>query len=382
MYAQNLLHGFYSPHNEVYLWNGPGYPLVLVPFLALGIPLIYATLLNAVFQYIAVVYLFKALQLFVGKKTAIIFSLFWACFYIAFKEMTWLYTECLANMLICIFLYYSAAIYFSVKNEPEKIIISGCLFGYLTLTKVVFGYVLLFLLIILLCAYLFRRTTSIKKSLMIMVIALVTNIPYLAYTWQLTGKVFYWANSGGMSLYWASTPFEEEFGDWNDDHFTAYCGYDENIACNAALFARNHQRDYDSIYQYTGIARDDAFRKKAISNIKRYPLKYVKNCFANAGRLFFGIPFSYNYHRFQNVLRIPPGAIVLLMFLFSLLISLMNLNRLPFVILFFAGILIAYLGATLLVSITQRMLSVAVPLIVLWTAYIFDKTINFRKRIE
>ena len=93
MYAQNLLHGFYSPHNEVYLWNGPGYPLVLVPFLALGIPLIYATLLNAVFQYIAVVYLFKALQLFVGKKTAIIFSLFWACFYIAFKEMTWLFLD-------------------------------------------------------------------------------------------------------------------------------------------------------------------------------------------------------------------------------------------------------------------------------------------------
>src|SRR5690349_1086566 len=34
-YADNLLHGFYSPHDRVFLWNGPGYPLLLAPFVGI-----------------------------------------------------------------------------------------------------------------------------------------------------------------------------------------------------------------------------------------------------------------------------------------------------------------------------------------------------------
>ena len=30
-FAENLSQGFYSPRDEINLWNGPGYPLVLVP---------------------------------------------------------------------------------------------------------------------------------------------------------------------------------------------------------------------------------------------------------------------------------------------------------------------------------------------------------------
>src|SRR4051812_36700485 len=37
-YAANLSHGYYSPANDVLLWWGPGYPIVLLPFVALGLP--------------------------------------------------------------------------------------------------------------------------------------------------------------------------------------------------------------------------------------------------------------------------------------------------------------------------------------------------------
>jgi len=61
MYADNLIHGFYSPP-ELDLRNGPGYPIILVPFVALNLPFVSMTILNAVMHYLSIVFLFKALQ--------------------------------------------------------------------------------------------------------------------------------------------------------------------------------------------------------------------------------------------------------------------------------------------------------------------------------
>src|SRR5213595_1445136 len=76
-YANNLIHGYYSPP-DVDLRNGPGYPIILVPFLALNLPLYFMTILNAVFHYLSIILLFKALQQVVSFKKALIVSLFWA----------------------------------------------------------------------------------------------------------------------------------------------------------------------------------------------------------------------------------------------------------------------------------------------------------------
>ena len=379
MYATNLLHGFYSPKNEVFLWNGPGYPLLLAPFIALGLPTIFLTLLNALFQYLSVVYLYKALSLFVGIRNAIIFSIIWACYYIAYKELSILYTESLANMLVSCLIFYISKAFLDNNRQFKNILKSGLLFAFLALTKIIFGYVILVLLGGFLLLFLFKRSTNLKKAILIACIALIGNLPYLFYTWNLTGKPMYWANSGGTTLYWASTPIEGEFGDWNDDHFTAYCGYDENMPCNASLFAIHHQKDYDYIYQFKGIERDEAFKKKAIENIRNYPFKYIKNCLANISRLFFGLPFSYSYFRFQNILKIPPGAVVFLMLIFSSILTIINFKKMPFVFYLIMAILLTYLGGSIMISTYQRLLSVAVPLIVFWTAYLFDRSITIKK---
>ncbi len=44
--------------------------------------------------------------------------------------------------------------------------------------------------------------------------ALIWCVPYLLMTYSLTGKPFYWGSSGGLSLYWMSTPYDTEMGDW------------------------------------------------------------------------------------------------------------------------------------------------------------------------
>ena len=57
-FADNLLHGFYSDPQNINLWNGPGYPLILVPFVALKQPLWVIATANAFFMYFSVVYVF------------------------------------------------------------------------------------------------------------------------------------------------------------------------------------------------------------------------------------------------------------------------------------------------------------------------------------
>ena len=382
MYAQNLMHGFYSPPGEVFLWNGPGYPLFIVPFISLGLPLICLTLSNAFFQYISVIFIYKTLGFFTNRNWALFFSIFWGLYYVAFKEMTLLYTEPLASMLVCLFAYYVTIAFHTKYINWKLLIISGLLLAYLTLVKVILGYVLLLMFFLMVSYFLIRRTIAVKKGFIIILIALLGNFPYLFYTWHLTGKPLYWANIGGMCLYWASTPVEGEYGEWNDDYFTAYCGYDKNIPCNSALFAVHHNADYQYVYQYNGVKRDEAFRSIALKNIKKYPFKYVKNCLANISRLFLGIPFSYYYYRYQDLLRIPPGGLVLIMLIFNLIISLLNLKKLPFIIIFLAGILVVYLGASILVSGYQRLLTMMVPLIIIWTAYLFDKTVIFSWKLK
>lgn len=380
-YAQNLLHGYYSPPGEVYLWNGPGYPLLLAPFIAAGFPLWALTFLNAILQYLSLVYLYKTLLLFTGKKTAIVFSLFWALYYVAFREMVWLYTEPLANMLVCLFIYYGSLVFVRQEKKRRNLLLSGFFLGYLTLTKIIFGYVLLVSLVLFLLIWLIKRGNTTIKPVWIVGIAIAVNIPYLFYTYQLTGKTFYWANSGGTVIYWMSTPVEGEFGDWNDDHFTAYCGYDTLTPCNAAKFAEHHQADYDSFFRYTGVRRDEAFRKKAIENIKNHPLKYVRNCIANVSRLFLGFPFSYSYFRMQNIWRVPPGMIVLLMLAFGKIMTWLNLRRIPFVLWFFIVILSLYLCASIAVSAYQRLLTVAVPVIIIWCAYMAERTVRLNRKL-
>ena len=37
-YAENLTSGYYAPKDTLLLWNGPGYPILLTPFVWARIP--------------------------------------------------------------------------------------------------------------------------------------------------------------------------------------------------------------------------------------------------------------------------------------------------------------------------------------------------------
>ena len=380
LFAQNLLHGFYSPKEELNLWNGPGYPLFIAPFLKLGFPMIGLKLLNGFLQYASIIFLYKTLLQWVSFNKAIFLSLFWACYYIAYKEMTLLYTEPLSSLLVCLILYFTTKAYqedaTNLKQRLIAVIIPGILLGYLILTKIIFGYVVialfvLYALMILTNAFVAKKVV-ITKGFSIALIALIINIPYLFYTYQLSHKMFYWGNSGGMSLYWASTPFEHEYGDWNDDHFRAYCDYDTSMPCNDYLFAQNHAADYQQIYQFKGVQRDDAFKAKAIENIKSHPLKYGQNTITNISRLFFNYPTSYGHVQTKLIWRILPNILVLGILIFSIFTSASNFKKHPPLLVFCIALLLFYLCSSILVSAFQRQLYVVLPIILCWFAWLRD----------
>jgi 4-amino-4-deoxy-L-arabinose transferase-like glycosyltransferase len=374
-FANNLLQGFYSPPApDINLWWGPGYPILLMPFVGAGLPLIYITLLNAVFQYLSIVLLFKAMLYFVDDRKAILFTLLWAFCYSSYQYLYVIYTEAFTIFLISLLLF---SIVKAFNTHLKKyLIFSGLILGYIALTKVIFGYVILLLLagsILLWIRH--RNVLNYRKSALIMIIAFTTTIPYLFYTYNLTGRLFYWGNSGGMSLYWMSTTIENEYGNWNNETFTAN-HIDSDAAGTTTCLKLNHQKEIDEVKKHKGVQKDDAYKKIAINNIITNPTKYLKNIISNISNMLFGFPNAYTYQR--PLLKIWYFSILYTLILFSLLPTLINWRKLSFSIRFLFIFTFIYLGGSSLVSVSSRQFIIIVPVLLIWIVYIIDQSITFK----
>ncbi len=376
-FAQNLLHGFYStPAPRINLWWGPGYPLLLVPFQALHLPVISISLMNAVFQYLSLVFLFKAMLYFVEFRKALIFSLFWGLCFSSYLYLALILTEPFIIFLISLFVL---SIIRSFKGQINKFVfLSGFILGYIALTKVIFGYVLLSLLIwnaLLLLKN--RKDNEYRKTALIMLIAFITVMPYLLYTYNLTGRFYYWGNSGGMSLYWMSNPCENEYGSWINEKLSQKETFTTH-GCSAILLKINHQKDIDEVIKYKGIQKDDAYKRIAIQNIKENPVKYGKNVLANISCLMFDFPQTYTYQRY--LLKIWYFSILYTLMLVSLVLTIFNWRNIPFYIKFIVVFAFMYLGGSSLVSGASRQFVIMVPALLVWIAYVFDKSIVVKIR--
>ncbi len=372
-YARNLLAGRYALDEDVHLWNGPGYPLLLAPFTALGLPLLAVTLFNAVMQYVSVVFLYKTIVLYASRGAALFFALFWALHFTAYEQMPMIMTEPLTVLLVSLLAYFTAL---SFRAEPGSrpgryLVLAGLVLGYLALTKVIFGQVLLLGLALAAALFLLSRgSKNARRLALILLIALAANAPYLAYTYQVTGRLFYWADSGGMSLYWMSTPYENEYGDWQSDQFSA--GFKGR---NTEAIRKNHEADYAEIYRLKGAERDGLFKEKALENIRNNPRKYLANWVANVSRLFFGFPNSYQYENLK-FLKMFPNIFLLVLMCYSVLITAFNFRKFPFEIIFLTALAFVYLGLSSIVSAYPRMLLAIAPLLLLWIAICVSRTIR------
>lgn len=383
-FAQNLLHGFYSPaYPNIDLINGPGYPILLMPFAAVKTPLICITLFNALLHYLSVVYLFKAIELlFNSFKTACIVALCWGCYFLAYQEMPCILTETFTLFLISAFSYQIIRIHKQETINYKHIILAGFTFGFLILTKVVFAYVLLPLLFISVYFYLKDRASITTQRLVYLFsTALLVLAPYLIYTWQLTGKFFYLSSESGKVLYWMTSLDENEYGDWNNNTFTANCH--GKVFCNAPLIAANHAADIAQVNSMkTVIQADSVFKALAVQHIKSNPAKYARNWFANIGRLLFGFPASYYFQSPSTLIRVYVNSLLLFAAIFSLVVLAINRKNIPLEIIVLTSFCLIYLVLSSLVSAYPRQFTVIVPALLCWITYAVKNTVRMSLKIE
>ncbi|HEY2721598.1 MAG TPA: glycosyltransferase family 39 protein [Chitinophagaceae bacterium] len=377
-FAGKLTHGFYSaPPPNVFIPNGPGYPIILMPLVALHAPVILIVLTNALFYYLSVVFLFKALLRISSFKVALISGFFWACYYNSYQDMLFAFTETFTCLNVSLIIYFLVNAFDNSNGEKKGkyTVLSGISIGYLVLTKIVFGYVLLCMLIVGGILWMLKRTSpNYKKNLVVLAISFATILPYLVYTYYLTGRLFYLGNPGADSLYWMSTPYAEEYGDWQS--FPRVPGPDiYRVHDSEDSLAANHKKDFENVYRFQGTKQDDAFRKIALENIKSHPLKFIENCVSNLGRMLFSFPNSYTKQNNKTLFRLPLNGIIAVLSIYCFIPTLLNWRNIKFPIRFLLFFALIYLGGSTLVSGLTRMFTIIAPVFIVWIAFIFQKTV-------
>lgn len=388
-YANNLCHGFFSPPApNIDLGNGPGYPLVITPIIALGLPLTYVILLNAFFYYFSIIFLYKALELLVSHWVTLLCSFFWAFFYNIYEFMFLTVSEIFSFLLVTAVLYYTTKVFILLKSKtPGKYLyLSGFSIAFLTLTKPVFEYVLIVMLLGCCSLLLVKKNLNyLKNCIKILLIALVFITPYLTYTYNLTAKIFYLSSSGGNNLYWMTTPYEGEYGSWcRDPTFKPDTLSESKYIPEArGLIYNNHIQNFREIYRVKGsVAQDEVYKRLAIKNIKEHPLKFFKNCCSNIGRILFNSPFSYKLQNPSTLLRVPITGILLVLMLFSILPTFLNWKKIDFAVKFAFCFAFLYLGGSVFGSAETRMFTTIVPFLIFWVSYIIEKTIKIHVKFS
>ena len=383
-FAQNLLNGFYSPeYPNIDLINGPGYPILLMPFIAFKLPFIFITLFNAVLYYLSVVFLFKSIRILTSSfKTACISALCWGLNILAYQEMPCILTECLTLCLLSLLSYQIIKIYSTPVITWQSICLSGFTLGFLILTKVIFAYVFIIILLLAVFFYLIQKQSDkILKFVYILSIATVTIAPYVIYTYSLTGKFFYLSSEGGKVFYWMTSLDEHEYGDWNNNNFTANCS--GTVFCNSDFIAKNHASEIERIQHSRDVLEvDSLFKEFAIQHIKANPMKYVKNWYANIGRLLFGFPASYYFQSPTTLIRIYINSIILFAMVYAFIFSVWNWKNIPLEIKILILFSMIYLGLSSLVSAYPRQFNVMVPAILIWVVYAVKNSIKIDVRIS
>lgn len=388
-YAHQLLKGEYSPPGTVFLWNGPGYPLFLAPFIAMGFSLGVLKMFNAFFLYLSLVYFYKSSAYFFPGYISLVVTALLGAYWPAYEMLSYLMTESFMIFLITLLLWFCIRLYMSSNPSSLYMMLLAGSLALAALTKVIFGYVLLAMILIMSVWLLIKRNSKLVTAVKVILLSLVFCWPYLIYTYTISGKLFYWSNAGGMQLYWMSTPYKGEFGDWIN--FTYPVSKHEEVN---KIFSSRHGKiinelfDYPHLFEKLGqedlitrsnIYQDEGFRKYAWANIKSDPGKFLNNWVANVSRMLFDIPYSYKTQNYKFLKYAIPHIPLLAALLLGFAILVSARPRLPFPIIFLMIFTVVYLGGSSLLSAYPRQFYITIPILTFWIAMTLAPVMKTRK---
>ena len=369
-------HGEQAVGKDPVPWNGPGYPLFLAPFVLLHAPNLVMRLANAVLMLLGALYLLRSLRYYVAERWAYVAVYCMGLYPVLLKYLPRIITEPFCVFLSCGLVFHMI----HMKRFPDRrwlhLLLAGVYFGFLALAKVLFGYVIAVAIVFFLATLLIQRKRSALRPLVVACIALAICVPYLHRNYSRTGKPFYWAQAGGLSLYWMSSPFEEEYGDWLSGTKSWLGNYWK---------AEKHHEFMETLRNLSAVERDDTLRREAVRNIKDHPGKFARNWVANITRLFIHHPFSYKDQAMKDLRVLIPGSILLVLCLLCMIPTAGSWRNIPPEIRQVFLISLFYVAGNSLLSAYDRMLLPVFPMMAVWLAYMLARILEpgcFRLRFH
>ncbi len=291
--AHRLLHGRYAVLGTMdstkYLWHGPGLPALLAPLVALGVPLAELRLTSPLLMFAAVLLFYRLLQLRLSRRGALIGAYALGLYAPGYYVLGTVAKEPLA--LLCAIAALDGTARYVARGQRRHAVVAGLSLGVLVMTRLEYGWVIGACLISGLTWWTVTRlrlggapgaTTAARRWSAVCALGMLACLPWLIYTYEITHHLFYWGNSGGISLYWMSSPSASQLGEWHATH---------TVNTDPALAA------YRPFFHYVSslgpLHADLKLQHVALIQALGHPAKYLLNLSANVGRMFLGFPFSF-----------------------------------------------------------------------------------------
>ncbi|MCF7787850.1 MAG: glycosyltransferase family 39 protein [Prosthecobacter sp.] len=371
MFADNLTRGYYVIPEKPDFSNGPGYPLVLAALMALKVPLAGLRLINAVFMALAVWFSYRAVLPYAGRLWAVGVALVTALHPNLIRTAPYVMTEALTVCCVAGFAWAFTATLRAEKWRWSSVLAAAFAFGWLILTRVFFGHVLMAGMVFLLVGWVFWKSQrrGLLRAGVVMALAFCMCVPWLAYTQAKTGDTLCWSTNGGELLYWATSTNDGENGHW----------FSEEEAQNMPeLVANGHSEFYQTYFYLPVQERETALKQKALENIRANPKGVVKNWLCNWCRLLFGFPRSYLPEELSTVVLLLVNGPLLFLGLASFCLALKHRGRIPLEIVLLAGVVFIYLGGTSLLPGLPRYTVVVWPWIGLGIAGVLSRHLSLK----
>ncbi len=369
--AVNLTKGSFVTPESPDIVNGPGYPLVLAALLGLNVPLLGLRLLNSVFMALAAWFSFRTVLPYAGRGWSVTVALVTGLHPSLLRVAPFLMTESLAVCCVAGFAWAFTAALRSEKIAWRPILLAAFAMGWLTMTRVFFGNVIMasiFFLLILLPIWKKARVTLLRALLMLG-LAFALCLPWLAYTKSKTGDTLCWSTNAGELLYWATSTGHGENGHWFSDI---------DAINKPELIANGHREFYQAHYYLPVKEREAAFKKKAMENLRANPVGAFKNWLCNWGRLTLGWPRSFHAEELLMLVLVTANMPLVLGVLLALGVGCQKWRSIPPELYLLALMSFIYLGGTSLLPGLPRYTLVIWPWMGLVVAMVLNRHLRLR----
>lgn len=347
--------------------NGPGYPIVLMPFVKTQ-TLLAARLLNAVLMTGAAAFLWATVRTYAGPVWAA-FGALWVGLHPALLRVSFaLMTEPLGLFCFCGFVWSFCQALRAEKISLGWLLAAAAFLGWLTLTRVFFGHVMTAMVALCLLLWPFFKAwrPALQRSLIVLAGGFLICAPYLRHTWNVTGQFPCWSTNSGELLYWMTSHHPGENGHW----------FSYEDAQNDPHLAPQHAAFYQQVLDLPVAERETLFKQAIQAQFE--PKAFAYNWLCNLSRLAFGFPRSFQVEELRTVLLVLWNGPLLLLTLLAGAVMLTQWRSFPLEVLLLMAMAAIYLGGTSLAPGLPRYFAAITPALVLGATATWQRYWRFR----